>query len=1082
MSSSFAKIYLEKVTIPTYGVSKPNKNPMFLEKRVYQGSSGRVYPYPVIDKIYDEKKDVTYNAVMLENEYICVMILPELGGRIQRAYDKTNGYDFVYYNEVIKPALVGLLGPWISGGIEFNWPQHHRPTTFMPTSYKIFENEDESVTLAIGDVDEMYGTKVVTRFTLYPGKAYIEIESQLYNRTNHSQTFLWWANPAVAVNDNTQSVFPPDVTAVYDHGKRDVSSFPIAHGVYYKHDYSQGVDISRYKNIPVPTSYMAYKSEYDFVGGYDYGVDAGILHIADHHVSPGKKQWTWGCGDFGQAWDRNLTDNNGPYIELMTGVYTDNQPDFTYLAPYEEKRFKQYFMPYKKVGYVKNANLDVMLNLEADEKEAVISAYTTERRDVRISLEDRNGNTIYTESLTLTVEDGYKKSIKTDKKETELALQVYDSSDKLLLECSPTERKEEALPDPASTVGKTEEVKSVEELILIAQHLEQYRHATLESEPYYEEALRRDPMDIRANLFYGELLLKRCRIKEAEEHFRASVKRSTWLTPNPYDSECYYALGLSLLYQERYKEAYDAFYKATWSERECERSFYNLALISSSFSSYDKALYFIERALTYNTRNVKARALKCYILSHLGRTEEAKELAKENIAADPFDFASLYFLKDESFKDLMIGRTANYIYLAWDLISWGEADDAIRLLEDASINSPMPYYYAAYAAKINGDERKRAEYVKKASNADESYAFPNTVEDYIVLESALEISKDDETACYLLGNLSYDKKNYSDAYAYWKKGEGKNATALRNLSIVLYNKMDKGKEALEMLEKAFSMDKTDSRILLELVQLEEKLHIPYKERLALLKENYETTKDRDDLFTIYLSMLNREGRNEEVLDLLSSRIFHPWEGGEGKVTKEYVTAHKDIALSLMAKKDYDGAIKHLDLAMVYPHNLGEGKLEGCKDNEIHYLKGLCYESLKEEEKAKEEFALALDGKAELSSAMYYYDQPADIIFFQALALEKLGREEEAKEKFNSLIGHGNAHLNDIVTFDYFAVSLPDLQLWTDDLSLKNKAHCYYLTALGYKGLKDDNKAKEAFENALKINPDLVDAERLKKIL
>ena len=134
MESSYAKIYSRTVTIPTYGTGKPDKNPMFLEKRVYQGSSGRVYPYPVIDKIMDEKKDEEYEAVILENEYIYVMVLPSLGGRIQRAFDKTNGYDFVYHNEVIKPALVGLLGPWISGGIEFNWPQHHRPTTYMPTS------------------------------------------------------------------------------------------------------------------------------------------------------------------------------------------------------------------------------------------------------------------------------------------------------------------------------------------------------------------------------------------------------------------------------------------------------------------------------------------------------------------------------------------------------------------------------------------------------------------------------------------------------------------------------------------------------------------------------------------------------------------------------------------------------------------------------------------------------------------------------------------------------------------------------------------------------------------------------------
>ncbi len=361
---SKVKVWEEKVMIPTYEIGKPDKNPMFLEKRVYQGSSGKVYPHPVIDKIYDTKTDKEYKAVFLENDFIKVMLLPEIGGRIQRATDKTNGYDFVYYNQVIKPALVGLVGPWISGGIEFNWPQHHRPSTFDEVDYTYYENEDGSATVIMSEIENMFRTKGMARFTLYPDRTYIEIKAQLYNRTDVPQTFLWWANPAVAVNDNTRSIFPPDVTTVMDHGKRASSTFPIATGTYYKVDYSRGVDISRYKNLPVPTSYMAAKSDYDFVGGYDDGVNAGILHVADHHVAPGKKQWTWGCGDFGKAWDRNLTDSDGPCVELMTGCFTDNQPDFTFIAPMEEKRFTQYFMPYKKIGTVHNATKDLAMNFE----------------------------------------------------------------------------------------------------------------------------------------------------------------------------------------------------------------------------------------------------------------------------------------------------------------------------------------------------------------------------------------------------------------------------------------------------------------------------------------------------------------------------------------------------------------------------------------------------------------------------------------------------------------------------------------------------------------------------------------------
>ena len=572
-----AEIREENVLIPTYGCGKPDRNPMFLEKRVYQGSSGKVYPLPVIDRIEDVKEDRSYRAVFLENEYLLVMVLPELGGRIQRALDKTNGYDFVYYNEVIKPALVGLTGPWISGGIEFNWPQHHRPTTFAPTDWQLVENADGSVAVEMSEVDQMYGTKGKMTFILRPDKAYIEIRGQLYNRMPLPQTFLWWANPAVAVNDRTQSVFPPDVNAVFDHGKRDVSTFPIATGVYYKHDYSAGVDISRYRNIPVPTSYMCARSDYNFVGGYDYGAGAGILHIADHHVSPGKKQWTWGCGDFGKAWDRNLTDANGPYIELMTGMYCDNQPDFTWLKPFEEKTFTQYFMPYKAAGYVKNASADAVVNLETGNGKARFTVYASGVfENARVTL-TAGEETIYDRTVTISPVEILKDAVETAAEEAELRIAVYNAEGRLLVDYRPRKAKVERIPEPAKPAELPEKIRTNEELYLTGLHIEQYRHATYLPDPYYLEALKRDPGDIRANNAYGLLLLRRGMFAESEQYFRAAIERMTERNPNPFDSEPLLNLGLSLLYQGRENEAYDAFYKAVWTAEQQESGYYYLA-------------------------------------------------------------------------------------------------------------------------------------------------------------------------------------------------------------------------------------------------------------------------------------------------------------------------------------------------------------------------------------------------------------------------------------------------------------------------------------------------------------------------
>src|SRR6201985_325115 len=495
------KAWVEQVSIPTYGTGKPEKNPMFLEKRVYQGSSGVVYPHPVIEKIEDEKKDKEYTAVFIENDYLKIMILPELGGRIQRAYDKVRQRDFVYYNQVIKPALVGLAGPWISGGIEFNWPQHHRPSNFSPVDCKIEENADGSKTVWMNEVELMFRTKGMAGFTLYPDKAYLEIKGKLFNRTPFPQTFLWWANPAVKVNDHYQSVFPPDVYAVFDHGKRDVSDFPIATGTYYKVNYAPGTDISRYANIPVPTSYMAIRSGYDFIGCYENDTKGGMLHVANHHFSPGKKQWTWGNGDFGQAWDRNLTDEDGPYIELMTGVFTDNQPDFSWLQPNEEKTFEQYFMPYTQVGVVRNATKEAMLNLEWSAGVLRLSVYATavyKQVSIRLLKKGVLVKEFITEISPYHVFDETFTPEEAGNPE-DWKLIVEDNAGRVLVSWQAgADSGKKEITKPAEAARPPAEIEQVEDLFLTGLHLEQYRHATFNPIDYYEEGLRRSPDDIRS--------------------------------------------------------------------------------------------------------------------------------------------------------------------------------------------------------------------------------------------------------------------------------------------------------------------------------------------------------------------------------------------------------------------------------------------------------------------------------------------------------------------------------------------------------------------------------------------------------
>ena len=1067
-----AEIRVERIMLPTYGIGKADKNPMFLEKRVYQGSSGKVYPLPVVDKILDEKTDQPYTAVWLENDYIRVMVLPELGGRIQRAYDKTNGYDFVYYNEVIKPALVGLTGPWISGGIEFNWPQHHRPTTYGPVDWRTTDNPDGSKSVELSEVDQMYGTKGKMTFTVYPDRAYIEIKGQLYNRTNLPQTFLWWANPAVPVNDNTQSVFPPDVCAVYDHGKRDVSNFPIATGVYYKHDYGAGVDISRYKNIPVPTSYMCAHSDYNFVGGYDYGVEAGILHIADHHVSPGKKQWTWGCGDFGQAWDRNLTDCNGPYIELMTGMFCDNQPDFTWLKPFEEKTFTQYFMPYKAAGYVKNASTEVVLNLEKQDGAASFIVYATGvYKDARVVL-TAGERVIYDRTLTLSPVDVLKASVETDAEETALTLAVYDCHGRRMLDFTPPEKKIDEIPDPAPAAKLPHEILTNEELYLTGLHIEQYRHATYLPDPYYLEALKRDPGDIRVNNAYGLLLLRRGLFEESEAYFRRAIERMTERNPNPYNSEAMINLGLSLLYQGKDGAAYDAFYKATWTAAEQETGFYYLAAIDCRRGDYRLALEHIDRSLVKNGHNLKARALRGMILGELGRGDEAADWYRQNLRLDAFDYVSRIESGDvEGALRLMGDRASSFIECAIDYAEAGFYRKAVAVLDLCRAGSPMlAYHKALYAGRYDAQLAKEA--LLDAAARDSLYCFPNKLEDIAALTYAMNQNPGDAKAPYYLGCLWYDKRQYDKAAAMWEQSAALDPafpTVWRNLSLACFNKQGDPEKARACMERAYSLDESDARILLELDQLYLKLNMSVADRFAFLDAHRETAFIRDDLTVEYCTLLNDMGRYEEALAIIMNRKFHPWEGGEGKVTTQYAVALTQLARIALEGGDAAKAKALLERALVFPHNLGEGKLEGAKDNNIYYYLGLCERALGNEEAAAAHLTRAASGNEEPASAMYYNDQPAELILYEGLAALALGDRDHASARFHKLISYGEKHYYDKVKIDYFAVSLPDLQLFDEDLTVRNRAHCEYLIALGSYGLGDRARAAKCYEAALSID-------------
>jgi len=780
----------------------------------------------------------------------------------------------------------------------------------------------------------------------------------------------------------------------------------------------------------------------------------------------------------------------------MTGCFTDNQPDFTWIQPQETKNFKQYFMPYKNIGYVKNATIDAAVNVEYDETKGqlTVSAYTTsvqKEAKIQLTLPGENGGqgkVLYEEVSDLSPEQTCKVKVdretlqqfisqKTEKQNDTEAICGLRVSGRELVSYRIPEKIEAEVPEPAKAAPLPEECETTEDLFLYGLHVEQYRHATYHPEDYYVEGLRRDPTDIRLNNAYGRCLLKKCDFAGAEKYFRKAVEKSVRSNPNPYDYEPYYNLGLSLKYQGKEKEAYDAFYKAIWGGNFQAPGFYELACLDAKAGRFAEALEHVNESILRQYQCMKARALKENILKKLGRVQEAEELHKESLKIDPLYDRQPEKINHNTLLELMIdlyeaGDYAQGITLAE---KWVEQQNVSRQ-EDIY---PLVYYYIAYGYQnLHGKENTEQTnhymtvYVTLGENAVADGCFPHRTEDYIVLKSLAEDYYLD-MVYYYLGCLLYDRRAYGEAIADYEEAARRYPdfpTVHRNLALAYYNVKKQPQRAYEEMEKAFALDETDARVYLELDQLKKRLNVPVKERWSDMEKYFDLVESRDDLYLEYVTLLNTLGEPEKALGLIKARKFHQWEGGEGKVAAQYLTALYQLAKAAVEKEDYAEA-KELLLRAVgeYPHNLGEGKLESGQENNLYYLLGLVQEKLGEAKDAFESLTRACCGESEPVGMMYYNDQPPEMIYYQGLAYRMLGEEEQAVRRFQKLVDYGREHIRDDVKIDYFAVSLPDLLIFEENLNERNRKHCLFMMSLGLKGLGRIDEAEKCAEELLAMD-------------
>jgi len=906
-----AVAWRQPVTVPTYEPDEPARFPMYLDRRVYQGSSGRVYPLPFIEGVARTAEDREWDAVHLENRYLRLTVLPEIGGRIHIGLDKTTGYDFLYRNRVIKPALVGLTGPWISGGIEFNWPQHHRPGTFLPVQAEIERHDDGSVTVWCSDHDPFARMQATHGVRLHPDRAVVEVVVRLHNRTSERQTFLWWANAAVRVHDEYQSFFPSDVRFVADHARRAITGFPAADRPYYGVDYPAraaahpGADrIDFYRNIPVPTSYMIVDSQESFFGGYDHAAQAGVVHVADRGISPGKKQWTWGDAPFGHAWDRHLTDDDGPYVELMAGVYTDNQPDFSWLMPGEVRRFTQVWYPIPGIGPAHAAGEDAALHVEPAAGALRVAITATRSLAARLVARDADGAELAghdlllepgrPERVELALPDGADpRAARLDLVEGDVVLVGWTASDPA--EGEPWVATEPPAPD---------RIDSVEELYLTGLHLAQYRHPTRSPMPYWQEALRRDPGDSRTHLVLAERALRAGDVDGGVAHARAALARLTVRNENPRDAETGYVLGVALAAAGEEDEALRVLAKAGWDRAWMSASALERARILARRGDVHGALDVLGAVEAMVAPDPRVDALAVLLLRRAGRVADADARLARARRGAPGDVTLGHL------DGVALPADAGLVLdLAHELAADGDDAGAAELAGRAALLpatsagnlAPIARYREAAALDRLGRSADAAAARAAARAADRRWCFPAGLESQQALRAALAAEPDDAVAALLLGMLLYDADRRTEAVALWRRAIDlglDDPVLLRNAGLAAYNVERDDARAWELYERAGRLAPDDARLLSEIDQLAERLGHADADRLARLAARERLVRARDDLSVRFADLLTRLGRPAEALDLLDSRVFQPWEGGEGQALAAWDAARAALGLPL----------------------------------------------------------------------------------------------------------------------------------------------------------------------------------------
>jgi len=985
------------ITIPTYKLGPADPNPPFPLV-----SLSPVYPYTMLDNLTNDRTPMTYKAIYLENKYLKITMLPQLGGHVYSVYDKVDKREVLYRDHVIKYGLVGPRGAWISGGMEFSFPFAHTTDTVSPVESVLHHNPDGSATAVVGALDWVSNMHWEIAITLHPDTARVEEGVTLFNSTPANHLYLFWTNTAVKATNDAQYIYPMRET-VFDDPYAIVQSWPVW----------KGVDRSWYKNNPAALAIFGRNVHRNFFGVYYRKSNYGVVHVANFRQDPGKKFWTWGTARSGKIWDNILSDNDGSYNEIQSGrFYTQGSREF--MNPRRVEKWTEYWYPVRglNTGYV-----------EATPQMAINVGYLQSQVEVRISPVARVDN------ATLLIKEGttvlkkfspvglmpldtviYRVGVQNmDQAKKDLEVQIVSARGKTLLHWSaaaPVDGNPDLVPEVGKAIKKKIDITPqtpVQELYLHGLFLQKIGNEP-GAQKIFDQVLERDPGYIPALLkeaWYhyraadfkqAEALIARARERDNDDHANANLayaagvinradghmamaKDAFWtsihygdsLPPGPALAPAYVELGEIAIYERQYAKAVDLLHRAVGYNP-------NDAFALADLAAAERLGGHPHAAAQHSREAVEKMPLLPYALAESwmnGGGSEGKTIWTKILSSDPRNYLAI----------------ASWYY---NIGAWESSDKVLHAALDnlpAQGMSPMVDYYLAANARREGNPQKAEQYARRAASLPVAKVFPNRLTDAAVLSEAIETNPSDAHAKYALGNFLFARARYRQAAQLWSQAlqQGfNNPVLLRNLGVYQWHVENDPAKAAGFYRRAIHLSPNDYRLYTALDELYEQQGNT-DARSKLFAKAPQEVLIQDTVRARHAILLLEQSKPDAALALMDNHRFKPWEGGV-VIHTMFVFANMEKGKSALRNHQPVQAEKDFRRAMLYPENLGTGEPPHPDDSEQQYWLGK---------------ALAAQGST-TAATKAWQQAAAQGTVYSALADKKLGQPEKAESIFARL--------------------------------------------------------------------------------